>query len=178
MTLGPFAIPIGRPERENELFWQSLESSVLDCIITDHAPHTKHEKDAGWADMWAPPPGLPGLETLLGIMLTRVDRGLMDLCAVARIASRQPAKIAGIDYCKGALEQGKDADLVIIDTQEKWIVQNERLYTKCGWSPFSGKVLVGRPRMTILRGKVIMQDGKVVGLPGYGLMIKPRYLVA
>jgi dihydroorotase (multifunctional complex type) len=171
MRLGPYAIPLGRPDEENKLFWKMLSDSVLDCVITDHAPHSKEEKDQGWSDIWSSPPGAPGLETVLGILLTRVHDGLMDLHEVVRMACLRPAEVVGIRDRKGSIEEGKDADLVIVDLEEKWKVLNDQLNTKCGWSPFDGQELVGRPKMTILRGNVIMEDSKVVGTAGYGTYI-------
>jgi len=174
IRLGPYAIPLGRPDNENESFWESLRQSVLDCVITDHAPHTIKEKDQGWRDIWSPPPGAPGLETSLGVLLTRVNEGLMGLHELVRISSAEPAKIIKIDEEKGSIEVGKDADLVLVDMREGWKVENKCLYTKCGWSPFDGRKFVGKAKTTILRGTVIMRDEKVLGTPGYGKYITPK----
>jgi len=174
LLLGAYATPFGRPASENESFWQCLKEGVLDCVVTDHAPHTREEKDLGNGDVWAPPPGVPGLETFLSVLLTRVNQGLLSLHDLTKIACSSPARVIGIDHRKGSIEIGKDADLVLIDMKAEWKVKNERLYTKCGWSPFFGKILVGRPVMTILRGEIIMRDGKIIGEPGTGEMLQLR----
>lgn len=174
VRLGAYATPFGRPERENEFFWECLKKSYLDCVITDHAPHTIEEKEKGRENIWSAPPGVPGLETSLGILLTRVNEGLMSIRELAGMASERPAKITNIYDQKGSIEIGKDADFVIVNMNKEWMVNNKELYTKCGWSPFDGRRLVGKAYMTILRGNIIMEDGKILAKPGIGNYIAPK----
>ena len=169
--LGAYATPYGRPEEENEMFWDALADGTIDAVITDHAPHTREEKDRAKENMWFAPPGVPGLETLLAIMLDRVAKKKFTFEDIARVASANPAKILRIDDKKGSIEVGKNADFAIVDPKEVWTVKNEDLYTKCGFSPFDGEQFTGRAIATILRGEEIMNRNKVLAGPGFGHMV-------
>jgi dihydroorotase-like cyclic amidohydrolase len=92
---------------------------------------------------------------------------------VVRITSYNAAKIFNVYPRKGVLQPGSDADMVIIDMSKEEIISNETTYTKVGWTPYHGRKVKGVPIRTILRGKTVMQDGKIVGKPGDGELIRP-----
>lgn len=140
---------------------QALGEGFFDVVGSDHAPHTLEEKAKPYPDS---PSGMPGVQTLLPVMLTLVRDGLLDICHLVRLACENPATLYGIAR-KGRLERGFDADIVVVDPEDTFTVSGEWLESKCGWSPYEGERLSAPPRDVILRGKVAVQNGKRVGSP-------------
>lgn len=135
--------------------WQAIRSGAVNAIGSDHAPHTREEKSAG-----LPPAGLPGVETLLPLLLDAVNRGLLTLDRLVALTSRNPAAIFGI-RAKGHIRVGYDADLTLLDMGKTKAVRDDRLFTRCGWSPYNGLALKGWPAMTMVNGTVVF-DGEQV----------------
>ena len=144
-----------RSEQDREALWEALSNGLIDAIGTDHAPHTIKEKQSE-----NPPFGVPGLETVLPLLLNAVNEKRLTLSKLVQLTSANPAKIFRIQH-KGKLEKGYDADIVIIDLNLEKQVRNKELYTKCGWSPFNGKILKGWPITTIVNGEIIYNDQKI-----------------
>ena len=143
-----------RSKEDVKYLWQNFEK--IPIVASDHAPHTLDEKEEGAA-------GLPGLETELALLLTAYNKGMISLWDIIEKTSLNPAKIFGIKN-KG-FEVGKDADLIVVNLKEEWKVEPEEFYTKAKWSPFEGWKLKGKVKMTLLRGKVVMEDDEIVGKP-------------
>lgn len=138
--------------------WEHLDSTV-DCIATDHAPHTLHEKQST-----TPPPGVSGLETSLPLMFDAVQRGRVRLERLIELMHTNPRRIFNLPEQPDTwVELRPDATTVI---------HNQNLYTKCGWTPFDGWELVGRIEKVVLRGQVVVEDGKVSGEPGRGRILQ------
>lgn len=133
-----------------------------DIIGTDHAPHTLIEKDE---DLWNAPPGIPGLETALPLFLTSINRGDMYFADLIRLMCENPAKIFNLKN-KGFIREGMDADFVVVDMKREDTINPETFNSKAHYSPFEGQKVQGLPIMTILRGKVIMEDGEVFDCKG------------
>jgi carbamoyl-phosphate synthase/aspartate carbamoyltransferase/dihydroorotase len=127
--------------------WANLD--VIDCIASDHAPHTLEEKRSE-----APPPGVPGLETTLPLMLTAVQEGRLSLDRLVELLYDGPRRIYGLPT--------QPQTTIEIDTKERHILGQELLYTKCGWTPFAGMSVTGRLKTVILRGKTVYTDGQVI----------------
>jgi dihydroorotase (multifunctional complex type) len=162
-----FAPPARRKEtvlRIREL----LDGGWIDTVATDHSPHSKEDKIAGLNDILDAPNGIPGLEPFLSLMLNGVNEGWLSLERLAAVTSENPARIFGLYPKKGALSVGSDADLVIVDLDKKVTIRNEDQITACGWTPYDGYKVNGAPVLSVVRGKVIMEDGEVVGEKGYG----------
>jgi dihydroorotase len=140
-----------------EQLWQGLHDGILDCIATDHAPHTLAEKAQPYPHS---PSGMPGVETALPLMLTAAQQGRCTLRQVVQWMCEAPARLYGIPN-KGRLQVGYDADLVLVDRRTPKPVRREELLTKCGWSPFEGWELVGWPLLTIVGGQIVFQNGQV-----------------
>lgn len=173
--LGPFALGTWIPKEEGEATWQRLVDGTADVIATDHAPHTKQEKEIGWKDMWKAPGGRPIIEWFLPLLLTEVNKERIDFGRVIQLCSENPAKIFGIYPRKGAILPGSDADLIIVDMKKEKTLSGEKMYTKCGWNPFAGRQVKGHQQMTIVRGTTIMEDyDVVVGKAGYGKYVSPN----
>lgn len=136
---------------DNEALWLGLEDGTIDTIGTDHAPHTLEEKNSKTTY------GIPGVENSLEMMLKELNKKI-DMKTLQKVMSENPAKIFGIAG-KGKIEIGYDADLVAVDLNNKEIIKNEDVISKCGWTPYSGIVGGGKVLLTMVRGHIVY-DGK------------------
>lgn len=169
--LGPYLKlnPALKSREDLEALWSGLSNGVIDIVATDHAPGTKEEKEIGWEDIWAAQTGIPGIETLLPLMLGEgIAKGRITLPQMVELLCSKPAKIFGLYPRKGVIKEGSDADLVIVDTRKKMTIKAERLHYKVGWTPYEGIKVKGAPVMTISRGVVIAENGEVTGKSGHG----------
>ncbi len=166
--LGPFAhmLPPLRGPADRAAAVQALADGVADFVASDHAPHTFEEKGAD--DPWACPPGTPGLDTLVPAVLDLAARGAIDNPTVARVLAETPAQIFGIAGRKGRLAPGADADLVLVDPEMEREVTPEGILSRAGRSPFEGHVLRGWPVLTILRGRVVAETGRLADAEPHG----------
>lgn len=171
--LGPYCLGFWVPEPHVEALWKGINDGTVDLIGTDHAPHTKEEKDVGWQDMWKSPGGEPQIQDYLRLFLTAVNEGKLSLDTLVRITSHNPARLFGVYPRKGVLQPGSDGDIVIVDMNREETITNETTYTRVGWTPYHGRKVKGAPVYTIVRGKVVMENGKVTGKPGDGEFITP-----
>jgi dihydroorotase len=144
------------PEHPAQL-WQALLDGKFQLIATDHAPHTLEEKSQPYPKS---PSGLPSVENSLALMLNQVNQGKCQLSHIAHWMSDAPARVWGL-VGKGRIEVGYDADLVLVDMQEKRTIDNARQWTRCKWSPWHGSTLQGWPVHTIVGGKTVFQNGKL-----------------
>lgn len=171
--MGPYCLGFWVPDEHAEALWRAIEDGTIDVIGTDHAPHTREEKEIGWQDMWRSPGGEPQIQDYLRLFLDEVNRGRITLDRVVRLASYNPARIFGVYPRKGVIQVGSDADLVIIDLAREETILNETTYTKVGWTPYHGRKVKGAPVMTLVRGRIVMENGHVLGKPGDGEFIPP-----
>ncbi len=155
-TLAQMNPPL-RVQRHADALWKSLKEGIIDCIATDHAPHTLAEKDQPYG---MAPAGMPGVETSLPLMLDRVNRSVCTLQEVVFWMSESPAKLYDIKG-KGRIEVGQDADLVLVDMKLKKTVTNGKLQTKVNWSPYNGMELKGWPVRTIVNGQTVFLNEEV-----------------
>jgi dihydroorotase len=169
--LGPLATPYGLSAKQQSALWECLNNGQIDILASDHAPHTKEEMSPGWKDAWAIPFGNPQIDHVVTVLLSKVGEGRTSLETLVRAYSEMPAKLLGIYPRKGVIQVGSDADFTIIDQNAKGTLDDSNLYTKVGWSPYTGWDFQGRPVMTIVRGRVVMDQGKVIGQPGWGQFI-------
>jgi dihydroorotase len=159
-TLAQMNPPI-REERHREALWQAVRAGVVDCIGSDHAPHTREEKAKPYPQS---PSGMPGVQTLLPLMLDHMNAGRLTLERVVDLTSAGPARIYGIT-AKGRIAVGCDADLTLVDLETERTIEAKRQATKCGWTPFDGMKVKGWPVATVLRGAVVMREGELLGPP-------------
>ena len=171
--LGPYSLGMWVPDDHAEALWQATAGDVIDVIGTDHAPHTKAEKEVGWTDMFAAPGGAPMLQHYLSLLLTAVNERRISLERVVALCSTNPAKLVGLYPRKGALAAGSDADMVVVNLGTSAVIRAADAYSKCGWTSLEGREVRGLPTMTILRGRVIAEDGVVHGQPGDGRHVTP-----
>lgn len=154
--LGSFAQmnPPIRSASHRDGLWYWLNQGVADVIGSDHAPHTRTEKAKAYP---ASPSGMPGVQTLLPLLLDHVANGRTSLARLVELTSAGPQRIFGI-VGKGRIAAGYDADFSIVDLKARWTVSEDWLASRCDWSPFTGDTLCGRPIGTIIRGHVAMWD--------------------
>ena len=145
-----------RSDEDEAEMWELVRSGVYSHFSTDHAPSTKDQKTG---DIWVSPFGLPGLDTTFPFLIDAAITGKIELTDVARLYSEMPAKRYQLYPRKGSLAVGSDADFVLVDPAGSWIVAESDLYSKAGWSPFSGRTLRGRMMATYLGGEEIATDG-------------------
>jgi dihydroorotase len=137
--------------------WHHLDSTI-DCIATDHAPHTLDEKYSE-----NPPPGVPGLETSLPLMLTAVHDNRLTLERLITLMSTNPRHIFN-------LPPQPDTQ-VEVDVDSEIIIADKELHTKCGWTPFAGMTVRGRVQRVTLRGRLVYEAGKILAKPGHGQLL-------
>ena len=161
--------PPARDAPAGELMWKRLARGQIDLISTDHAPSTLDQKFA--SDIWGCPFGLPGVETTLTMLLDAVAEGKLTLQRLVQTYSEAPARLLGLYPRKGALRIGSDADVVLVDTEQEHVLSNDNIVSKAGWTPFDGRRVKGRAVMTMLRGQVVAENGKVTAEPGGGRFV-------
>ncbi len=152
-----------RDASHREALWAAVNQGVIDVIGSDHAPHTRAEKDKTYPDT---PSGMPGVQTLVTILLDHVAAGRMTLERFIDLTSTGAARIFGIAG-KGRIARGFDADFTIVDLKAKKTIENSWIASKCGWTPFDGMETTGWALATIIRGKTVMRDRALV-LAGQG----------
>lgn len=140
-----------KSKEDNDALWLGIEDGTIDTIGTDHAPHTLEEKNSKTTY------GIPGVENSLEMILKELNKKI-DMKTIQKVMSENPAKIFGIAG-KGKIEVGYDADLVVVDLNNKEIIKNEDVISKCGWTPYSGIVGGGKVLLTMVRGHIVY-DGK------------------
>ena len=164
--LGPLGhmIPPLRGAEDVAALWDNLK--YIDAITSDHSPHTLDEKTGP-----EPPPGAPGVETLLPLLLTSVRQQMLNLTDLVRLTATGPAKLFGLER-KGRLAPGYDADIVLVGPETQWTISGRDLQSRSGWTPFEGWRVWGKIERVYLRGKLAFADGKVVAKPGTGRQVR------
>ena len=163
-----------RSEEERVKMWEFVRDGSIDIIGSDHAPYTKEEKERGSEDIFTPPAGFPGLSTRLPLLFTAVKEGKIRLDKMVELICENPAKIFGLYPKKGTIAVGSDADFVIFDPDKKDIISKDKMFTKCRDSAlvYDGWEVYGKPEKTIVRGKIVFDNGEIIVSPGYGEIIK------
>jgi dihydroorotase (multifunctional complex type) len=171
--LGPYAqmLPPLRSAADVEAARQAVAAGTVDFIGSDHAPHALAEKNA--ADPWSCPSGTPGLDTFAAAALDLAARRIISYPQVAALLAEHPAQVFGLADRKGCIAVGADADLVLVDPDALFHVTADAIHSRAARSPFEGAVLRGRPVLTVLRGEVIAEDGKLAARPPAGRFL-PR----
>lgn len=168
-TLGKMNPPL-RDYQSQQRLWEGLNDGTIDIIASDHAPHLEHEK---MTDIWSAPAGVPGVETMMPLMLLAVKRNLITLKRLLEVTCVTPAKLMGLP--KGVIAKGYDADLVI--TGEPQEIRKEKMHSKAGWTPYNGMQGIF-PKMTLSRGEIVAEDGEIIVKRGRGKVIPGRGFVS
>ncbi|MBW6528996.1 dihydroorotase [Sphingomonas sp. RHCKR7] len=159
-TLAQMNPPI-RSGAHRDGLWHWLNQGVPDVIGSDHAPHTLEEKRQ---DYPASPSGMPGVQTLLPLLLDHAANGRLSLQRVIELTSAGAQRIFGL-VGKGRIARGYDADFTVVDLRKRWTIEESWLASRAGWSPFTGMALTGKPIGTIIRGEVAMWEDELGAVP-------------
>jgi dihydroorotase len=143
--------------------WRGITGGIADVLGSDHAPHTLEEKAKPYP---ASPSGMPGVQTLLPVMLNHVAQGRMSLERLVDLTSAGAQRVFGVAN-KGRMAEGYDGDVTLVDLKEKRVLRHADMRTRSGWTPFDGMEVTGWPKATIIRGTVVMRDDEIVA-PGQG----------
>jgi len=154
--IGSFAQmnPPIRSERHQKELWKGLMDGTIDCIATDHAPHTLDEKKLPYGQA---PSGMPGVETSLTLMLNEVSKGRISIENIVKWMSENPATLYKLKN-KGFLKIGYDADITIVDMKKQKTISNKDVKSKCGWTAFDGVKTTGWPVTTIVNGNIVFEN--------------------
>ena len=141
-------------KKDQKALWQALNQGLIDYLVTDHAPHTIKEKKSA-----NPPNGVPGLETMLPLLLTAVCQKRLTLEKLKQLICFNPGRLLGIKLKNSWIE---------VDLDKKWTIKNKDLETKCSWSPFAGLQVKGKVVKVYISGKRVFENGKILASPGQG----------
>lgn len=161
--LGPVmkVYPPVKEKEDQQALWQGLLDGTIDFVASDHAPHRIEEKQG---DLFQIPSGMCGVESMLPLLLGEVSRGRITLPFVTRVLAGHTAAIYQMKH-KGVIAPGYDADLVLVDMQREKAIRNEDLHSKQPLTAFAGKWIKGWPVSTYLRGRRIVENGRILGEP-------------
>lgn len=168
-----------RTEADREALWQGIQSGFIDTIGSDNAEISveQREKEKG-INIHQAIFGLPGIETLVPIMYSEgVVKGRITLTQMVKLVAENPAKIMGLYPRKGTIRVGSDADLVLIDPDVKWTIKASEQHARAGYSCYEGMQVTGKPILSLLRGQVLLKDGKLQQSPGFGRFIPAGFSI-
>jgi dihydroorotase len=169
---GSYVLSYWVPEHHQEALWAAMEGGIVDMLASDHAPHTREEKELGWTDAWAAHTGTPGVQHQLPLMLDACHRGKISFRRVVEMVSVAPARVFGLET-KGSLAPGADADIALLDLEKERTITNDSVLSRIGWTPYDGRTIRGAVTRTMVRGTDVWVDGRVVGEAGYGRQVVP-----
>jgi dihydroorotase-like cyclic amidohydrolase len=155
------------PTDEDDM-WRLLRDGKLTFLSSDHAPSTVAQKRE--SSIWQCHFGLPGLDTTMPLLLDAAARGKLALEDVVRVYSSAPARHYGVWPRKGSIEVGADADIALVDPAEAWVLADEHVHSKAGWTPYAGRSVQGRVVRTLSRGATVAERGEPGG-PALGQFI-------
>jgi dihydroorotase len=150
-----------RDARHRQALWRAVNDGLVDCIGSDHAPHTRQEKKRPYPES---PSGMPGVQTLVPVMLGHVAKGRLSLERFIDLTSAGPARVYDIAG-RGRIALGYSADFTVVDLKARRMITNRWIVSRCGWTPFDGLTVSGWPVATVVHGQLVMQDGDLIGDP-------------
>jgi len=165
-TLAQINPPV-RDASHRDGIWNGIAQGVIDTVGSDHSPHTREEKAHPYPKTHS---GMPGVQSLLPIMLDHVNAGRLTLARLVDLTSAGPARLFGIAG-KGRIAAGYDADLTVVDLKRRETIVNGRTASRAGWTPYDGTAVAGWPVGTFVRGRKVMWDGEIVA-PGTGEAVR------
>ncbi len=167
-SLAIMAPPL-RDRTHVDALWKGIENGSIDTVGSDHAPHTLEEKSA--SSVWNVKVGVPGLETTLPLMLTLVRKKRLTIDRVIGLLAEMPAEIYGLSD-RGYLEEGKNADLTIVDYNCQFKIDAAKFKSKAKFSPYNGWDVYGKPVKTIVNGQVVFEDGEIIAKGRVGQVVR------
>ena len=173
---GPFAKcnPALRSAEEVAALWPYLLDGTIDVVGSDHSPYRPTEKETGLDDVFKAPAGMPGVESMLPLMLTAVNQGQLTLPQVARLMAERAAELFHLPS-KGQIAPGCDADLTLVDMTTAWTFDRHQCFSKAkdNMRAYHGRAMQGQVVSTLVRGVTVYHQGKITGQPGHGRFLRP-----
>ena len=154
-----------RSSFDKESLFNAARNGIIDVIDSDHAPHTKEEKDTEFDEA---PSGLPGVETMFPLFLYLAKKEKISFQRVISLLCRRPAEI--LDIPKGKIEIGTDADIIIVDLKDETKIKADGLHSKCGWTPFEDWPAIF-PSHVFTRGEKLIEDSSIQVKQGFGKFV-------
>ncbi|MFZ3230640.1 MAG: dihydroorotase [Pseudobdellovibrio sp.] len=152
-----------RDHRHMNFLWQAVQDGTVDIIGSDHAPHSLEEKNKPYPQS---PSGVPGVQTLVPLMLNHVNNKKLSLEKFVELTCENVSRVFGVKN-KGRIQVGYDADFTVVDMNKEMTIENKWITSKCGWTPYDGMKVKGWPVATILKGKIAMKENQIL-LPHQG----------
>ncbi len=162
-------VPPLRSRSDAEFLWQNLQKSSVDTIASDHAPHSRDEKNA--ESIWDVKPGIAGLETMLPLLLTEVNMGRLTLQQLVRLTCEKPAEIYRMKD-RGTLNEGSFADITVVDLKREYRIDASKFHSKAKFSPFDRWKVKGKVMKTFVNGHLVMNEGELEARPGTGRIVR------
>jgi dihydroorotase (multifunctional complex type) len=150
-------VPPLRSKEDQCALWKAVQNGVVDIITSDHMPYPLESKEG---NIWTAAAGLPGIETMLPLLLNEVNKKNLSINTLVAATCENPARIFEIKN-KGRIEAGYDADMVLVDLDKEYVIRGDKLFSKCGWTPYEGWTGKGAVVKTILRGHVLYDNGEL-----------------
>jgi len=150
-----------RDARHRAALWDGINAGIVDCMGSDHAPHTLEEKARPYPRS---PSGLTGTQTLVPLMLNHVHEGRLTLQRFVELTSSGTERVFGIKG-KGQIIEGYDGDFTVVDLRAERTITNDWIASKSGWTAFDGMKVTGWPKATIVRGNIVMRDDELLHTP-------------
>jgi len=147
-----------RSKDHYDRLWDAVDETLVSTIGSDHAPHTKEEKNRKYP---LSPSGMPGVQTLLPVMLDHVNKGKLKIEKLIKLVCENPCDLFGIKN-KGYIKENYDADLTIVDMNKEVVIKDNWIESKCGWTPFNNYKVKGFPVATIVNGEIVMENSKII----------------
>ena len=147
-----------RSKDHHDRLWDAVKNSLVSTIGSDHAPHTKEEKSKKYP---LSPSGMPGVQTLLPVMLDHVNNGKLKIEQLIKLVCENPCDLFGIKN-KGYIKENYDADLTVVDMNKEVVIKDSWIESKCGWTPFNNYKVKGFPVATIVNGEIVMENSKII----------------
>ena len=147
-----------RSKDHHDRLWDAVKNSLVSTIGSDHAPHTKEEKNKKYP---LSPSGMPGVQTLLPVMLDHVNKGKLKIEQLITLVCENPCDLFGIKN-KGYIKENYDADLTVVDMNKEVVIKDSWIESKCGWTPFNNYKVKGFPVATLVNGEIVMENNKII----------------
>ena len=157
-----------------ETHWKSVHDGTADMLVGEHAPHAFDETLSGWQDNFSVPLGITGAQEFIPLVLTAVNAGRLTLTDVVRLCAEAPAKRFGQYPAKGRIAVGADGDFTIVDMRREAVLTRGDMATRSGHTSWEGVPVTAMPVDTVVRGRPVMEMGKITGTPGYGRIMTGR----
>ena len=175
--------PPMKGKESQDAIWDAIKTGDIDTLATDHCPFTLAEKDWGITkkdgtpgDFTTIPNGCAGVENMYPYILSEANKGKISFNTAVKISCENPAKLFGIDHVKGAIEVGRDADIVLYDPKKDFTITNDKMHGDTDHTIWEGVKVKGYPIATYSRGRLVFDNGKFVGEKGYGKLLKCKKL--